>query len=105
MTRRFLRLSRADRLLLIEAGSWLVCARLPQAVASTWMLRRRRTPSTLYLGLRHQLSPGIAGHAWVRAGQTIVTGGAESIQYQVIAAFALEPGSGARQERIATPVG
>lgn len=62
---------------------------LPQAIAAKGMLRRRGLPSTLYLGV----TPGrarpeaITAHAWLRAGNKIVTGEAEAAQHQVLASF------------------
>lgn len=67
---------------------------LEQAVAAKAMLRRRRIPSTLYLGLaRPQVGderPLIA-HAWVRCGDLNVTGGNRVDHYAVITSFADEP--------------
>ena len=51
------------------------------------MLRRRRVPSTLYLGVRRS-GPGLSAHAWLRSGPAIVTGGIdESARYPPIAWF------------------
>ena len=63
----------------------LVC--LPQAMAAKWMLRRRRLPSTLYLGLRGGEKAGLTAHAWLRVGDKILTGRAEAKGHQVIASF------------------
>ncbi len=60
---------------------------LERAVAAKWMLRRRRVPSTLYLGVRRS-GRDLSAHAWLRSGQAIVTGGIEeSTNYQPIAWF------------------
>jgi hypothetical protein len=61
---------------------------LPQAMAAKWMLRRRRLPSTLYLGLQRQEEPKMTAHAWLRVGDRILTGRAESLDHTVIATFA-----------------
>jgi hypothetical protein len=60
---------------------------LERAVAAKWMLRRRRVPTTLYLGVR-RAGPALVAHAWLRSGPAIVTGGAEeSATYPPIAWF------------------
>jgi len=61
---------------------------LPQAIAAKWMLRRRRLPSTLYLGLQRQEELKLTAHAWLRVGDKILTGRAESLDHTVIATFA-----------------
>lgn len=63
---------------------------LPQAMAAQRMLRRRGIESTLYLGVApapHNRA-AIAAHAWLRAGDKIVTGEQEAAQHQKIASFA-----------------
>ena len=63
---------------------------LPQAIAAQRLLRRRGIASTLYLGVapdRHNRA-AIAAHAWLRAGDKIVTGEREAAQHQVLATFA-----------------
>jgi len=60
---------------------------LERAVAAKWMLRRRRVPSTLYLGVRRS-GPGLIAHAWLRSGPAIITGGIEeSATYPPVAWF------------------
>jgi hypothetical protein len=68
---------------------------LPQALAAKWMLRRRRLPSTLYLGMQRMDESKLTAHAWLRVGDKILTGRAESLDHTVIATFAEEtpPGS------------
>jgi hypothetical protein len=60
---------------------------LPQAMAAKWMLRRQKLESTLYLGLRRGDEANIAAHAWLRAGDRVLTGHSESLGHQVIATF------------------
>ena len=138
---KFLRCSRADRLLLLEALFWLGWAKLlllivpfrwiaprlgrqmtespdslteaerplirrvgwavqaiarylplgfvclPQAMAAKWMLRRRRMPSTLYLGLRREEKANLTAHAWLRVGAKIITGRTAIMDHRVIATF------------------
>lgn len=66
---------------------------LPQAMAAKWMLRRRHLPSTLYLGVA--LDPtrkaAMLAHAWLRAGDKIVTGAAEAQRHSKVAAFGDPP--------------
>lgn len=64
---------------------------LPQAMAAKWMLRRRGLPTTLYLGLRRGEALKVAAHAWLRAGDKILTGAPGQHNHQVIATFAEEP--------------
>lgn len=63
---------------------------LPQAIAAKWMLRRRRLASTLYLGLARPEEARLSAHAWLRAGDRILTGRAESLTHSPIATFAEE---------------
>ncbi len=58
---------------------------LPQAIAAKWMLRRRHITSTLYLGVpRSEGSTAIIPHAWLRAGDKIVTGEAAAAGHVAI---------------------
>lgn len=62
---------------------------LPQAMAAKWMLRRRHLASTLYLGVaRRDEVKLFTAHAWLRAGDKILTGHAESRTHTTIATFA-----------------
>jgi hypothetical protein len=63
---------------------------LVQAVAITWMLQRRRIPSTLYFGLAkdEEETGGLKAHAWVRSGTKILTGAREHHEFTVVATFA-----------------
>jgi hypothetical protein len=75
---------------------------LPQAVAAKWMLRRRRLPSTLYLGLQRQKEYATTAHAWLRVGDVILTGRHESSNHTVVATFAEETPSTGRTKPTAT---
>ncbi len=66
----------------------LVC--LPQAMAAKWMLRRRHLASTLYLGVARPDEAKFTAHAWLRAGNKILTGRAESRTHTTLASFAEE---------------
>ena len=67
---------------------------LVQAVAVTWMLQRRRIPSTLYFGLAKDDDGKLKAHAWVRCGAKILTGAKGHHDFNVVATFA-EPDLGA----------
>lgn len=66
---------------------------LPQAVAAQRMLRRRGIASTLYLGVApdRKKPDAIAAHAWLRAGDKIVTGEREAAAHRQLASFAGAP--------------
>jgi hypothetical protein len=61
---------------------------LTQAVAAKLMLRRRGIASTLYLGVRVPEGRALDAHAWLRAGDTIVTGRDGMQRFSVVATFA-----------------
>lgn len=63
---------------------------LEQALAAKAMLRMRRVPNTMYLGVARGGDGGSAlgGHAWVRTGTLHVTGGAHVGHYTVLSTFA-----------------
>lgn len=63
---------------------------LPQALAAKWMLQRRGLPSTLYFGVALDAAKktGMLAHAWVRAGDKILTGESGAARHVVVARFA-----------------
>ncbi len=64
---------------------------LAQALAAMAMLRRRRLPGTLYLGVAPVPAggrPKIDAHAWVRCGPDLLTGAAGHERFTVVASFA-----------------
>lgn len=63
----------------------LVC--LPQAVASKFMLRRRRVTSTLYLGITMKENSQLNAHAWLKVGDVTVTGEKGKDQFSTVATF------------------
>lgn len=65
---------------------------LPQAIAAQRLLRRRGIASTLYLGVApDRAAPeAITAHAWLRAGDKIVTGEHEARRHRALAWFADE---------------
>lgn len=78
---------RVQRAVHLAAGNlpWeSVC--LPRAIVAKLMLRRRGVPSTLYLGVQREAK--MTAHAWVRAGEVVVTGDAGREQYTVVSTFA-----------------
>jgi len=60
---------------------------LAQAVAGKWMLRRRRLPSVLYLGVDHGDESWLDAHAWLRCGTAFVTGEPEHERFKILATF------------------
>ncbi|MBF0406246.1 MAG: lasso peptide biosynthesis B2 protein [Candidatus Riflebacteria bacterium] len=62
---------------------------LPQAVAAKIMLRRRRIPGTLYLGLAKGKygESAMEAHAWLRCGEAVLTGAPGHQRYTVVAMF------------------
>lgn len=80
-----LRISWAVQSVAAHVPLGLVC--LPQAMAAKWMLRRRRLASTLYLGVTRPEETRMTAHAWLRAGDKILTGRAESRTHTMLAAF------------------
>lgn len=67
---------------------------LAQAMAAQNMLGRRGIGSTVYLGLaRHRYRiGGLEAHAWLRCGDTILTGEEEMGDFQTLVSYALDAG-------------
>jgi hypothetical protein len=63
---------------------------LVQAVAATWMLRRRGIPSTLYFGLAKDTGGELKAHAWVRSGTQVLTGAQGRHGFTMVATFATQ---------------
>ena len=63
------------------------CTCLVQAAAGKRMLDRRRIPATLYFGASKDENRKLIAHAWLRAGEAIVTGGDIMDRYAVVATF------------------
>jgi hypothetical protein len=53
----------------------------PQTLAARSLLRRRGYASTIHLGVERTGEAGLAGHAWLTCGETVVTGGGELERY------------------------
>lgn len=66
----------------------LVC--LPQAIAAQRLLLRRGIASTLYLGVATdpKKRDAITAHAWLRAGDKILTGEHEAATHRMLTSFA-----------------
>lgn len=62
---------------------------LEQALAGAAMLHRRNLPITLYLGVARDgmQSDGMAAHAWLRCGVTIVTGEDGHERFAIVGRF------------------
>jgi hypothetical protein len=58
-----------------------------QALATTFMLKRRKISSTIYFGL-HKETEQLLAHAWVRCGDKIVSGKLRYERFTPIAWFA-----------------
>jgi hypothetical protein len=61
---------------------------LAQALAASWMLRRRSLEGTVSLGAGLDSSRQFAAHAWLRFGPCWVTGGAGHERFQTLTSFA-----------------
>lgn len=66
---------------------------LAQALAGSGMLRMRRIPGTVAMGVAKSAT-GLEAHAWLSCGGAVVTGADGHERYQVVARFA--PCSGRR---------
>ena len=64
---------------------------LDQALCGFFMLRRRRLPSDLYLGVDRNESREIVAHAWLKSGDCFVTGRIGHRNYTIISVFARRP--------------
>ncbi|MEX1020393.1 MAG: lasso peptide biosynthesis B2 protein [Litorilinea sp.] len=75
---------------------------LVQALGCAWMLRRRNLTGMVYLGMLRQPDPSLASqtahtmqshtmqaHAWLRMGNTILTGASGHEAFTVVARFLL----------------
>jgi hypothetical protein len=62
---------------------------LPQAIAAKRMLDRRGVANTLYLGvaLEEKDPNDLLAHAWLRAGDKIVTGESEAARFRRLISF------------------
>jgi hypothetical protein len=61
-----------------------------QALATTFMLKRRGISSTIYFGL-NKVDGQLAAHAWVRCGQLIVSGMGGHEKFTPVAWFGTRP--------------
>lgn len=59
---------------------------LVKALTAQKLLKKRKIPTTLYLGVGKEDGKMIA-HAWLRCGEFFVTGGKECSRYAVVAQF------------------
>ena len=59
-----------------------------QALTAKLMLRRRKVPSTIYIGMhRKEENQELEGHAWLRVQDFIVTGNTDLSKYVVVGVF------------------
>lgn len=61
---------------------------LAQALAATWMLRRRGLEGTVSFGADRGESRQLLAHAWLRFGPCLVTGGAGHERFKPFTTFA-----------------
>ena len=61
---------------------------LAQALAATWMLRRRGLEGTVSFGADRGESRQLLAHAWLRFGPRVVTGGAGYERFKIFTTFA-----------------
>jgi hypothetical protein len=61
---------------------------LAQALAATWMLRRRGLEGTVSFGVSEGESAEFDAHAWLRIGSNIVTGGSGHQRFKAFTTFA-----------------
>lgn len=61
---------------------------LVQAIVGKIMLRRRGIANTLYLGVGKDEKKSLTAHAWLRCGETILTGGQGLEQFAIVGKFA-----------------
>jgi hypothetical protein len=66
------------------------CMCLERSIAGKMMLRSRRVPNTLYLGVARdpERRRAIRAHAWLRSGAVSVTGGDGSAHFAIVSTFA-----------------
>lgn len=60
---------------------------LVQSLAGYAILRRRRVPSAVYLGVAKDAAGRLIAHSWLRCGERIVTGGGDHGRYSAIACY------------------
>ena len=63
------------------------CKCLVQAIASKAVLKRRRIPCEVFIGVSAGREKPFAAHAWSRSGSVYVTGGRGSEGFTVLARF------------------
>ena len=61
---------------------------LVQAVVAKILLRRLGIANTLYMGVARDEGEGLVAHAWLRCGETILTGGQGRERFTVVSTFA-----------------
>lgn len=60
---------------------------LVQAITGKILLRRKRLPNTLYLGLAKDQNKQLIAHAWLRSGKDTVTGAYGRERFTITAKF------------------
>lgn len=65
-----------------------------KALTAQILLTRRKVSSTLYLGVAKDDKNNLEAHAWLRSGENIITGEAESKRFKQVARFSSNPKGG-----------
>lgn len=64
---------------------------LVQSLAATRMLKRRKVPALLYIGVRTENQANLKAHAWVRVGNIDVCGGGiHKEEFKILSLFTIE---------------
>ena len=63
---------------------------LIQAMLVQYFLKRRKIPTTIYLGVNKSDLSGMRAHAWIRCGKMIITGYGPKDQFIQVATFSNE---------------
>lgn len=64
---------------------------LAQAICCHWMLKRRKIPYTIYMGVKYDENKQLLAHAWTRVGNKVITGATGHRMYTVTGKFAFNP--------------
>jgi len=74
----------------LRRGSYYLpceCKCLVNAIAGKAMLKIRRIPSAVYLGVAKSDEGGLDAHAWLKAGKYLITGAAGREKFKSLASF------------------
>jgi len=63
---------------------------LVMALTGQKMLKKRKIPSTLYLGIKKEKADKLSAHAWLRCGNSVILGEKERSGYTTVAYFGVD---------------